>query len=52
MQQAVLDGQTLLDAIGFTGSGDYLGSKSKDPRRQQAVTLASTIDRYNNGNLC
>ena len=31
VQQAVLDGQTLLDRINFTGSGDYLGSKSKEP---------------------
>ena len=52
IQQAVVSGQTLLDGIGFTGSGDYLGSKSKDPRRQRAITLAGTIDRYNNGNLC
>ena len=51
-QQAVLDGQTLLDGINFTGSGDYLGSKSKDPRRAQALSLAATLDRYNNGNLC
>ena len=30
-QQAVLGGQMLLDQINFGGSGDYLGSKSKDP---------------------
>jgi hypothetical protein len=52
VQQAVLDGQTLLDQINFTGSGDYLGSKSKDPRRTQALSLAATLDRYNNGTLC
>jgi CSLREA domain-containing protein len=52
VQQAVLDGQTLLDGINFTGSGDYLGSKSKDARRAQALSLAATLDRYNNGNLC
>jgi hypothetical protein len=52
VQQAVLDGQTLLDGISFTGSGDYLGSKSKDARRAQALSLAATLDRYNNGNLC
>jgi hypothetical protein len=52
VQQAVLNGQTLLDGVNFTGSGDYLGSKSKDPRRGQALTLAATLDRYNNGNLC
>ena len=51
-QQAVLDGQTLLDQINFSGSGDYLGSKSKDPRRAQALSFAATLDRYNNGNLC
>jgi uncharacterized repeat protein (TIGR01451 family)/CSLREA domain-containing protein len=52
VQQAVLDGQTLLDGINFTGSGDYLGSKSKDPKRPQALSLAATLDRYNNGTLC
>ena len=52
VQQAVLDGQTLLDGINFTGSGDDLGSKSKDPRRAQALAVAATLDRYNNGNLC
>jgi plastocyanin len=52
VQQAVLDGQSLLDEINFTGSGDYLGSKSKSPRRPQALALAATLDRYNNGNLC
>jgi hypothetical protein len=52
VQQAVLEGQTLLDQIGFIGSGDYLGSKSKDVRRTQALSLAATLDSYNNGNLC
>ena len=52
LQQAVVDAQSLLDSIGFTGSGDYLGSKSTSPRRSQALSLASTIDRYNNGSLC
>ena len=52
VQQAVLDSQTLLDGINFTGSNDYLGSKSKDPKRSQALALAASIDRYNNGSLC
>ena len=52
IQQAVVDAQSLLDTIAFTGSGDYLGSKSKSTWRTQALSLASTIDRYNNGNLC
>ena len=52
VQQAVLDGQTLLDQINFSGTGDYLGSKSKDARRPHALVLAATLDRYNNGNLC
>jgi hypothetical protein len=52
VQQAGLNGQTLLDLINFSGSGDYLGSKSKDARRPTAVSLAATLDRYNNGNLC
>jgi hypothetical protein len=52
VQTAVLDGQALLGQLDFTGSGDYLGSKSKDARRTQALSLASSLDRYNNGNLC
>jgi hypothetical protein len=52
VQQAVMNGQSLLDGVHFTGSGDYLGPKSKDPRRGQAITLAATLDRYNNGALC
>lgn len=52
VQQAALQGQTLLDTIGFTGSGDLLGSKSKSTRRPQALALAATLDRYNNGALC
>ena len=39
VQQVVLDGQTLLDAINFTGVGDYLGSKSKDNRRTRRSRL-------------
>jgi hypothetical protein len=34
------------------GSGDYLGSKSKDPKRSQALSIAASLDRYNNGTLC
>jgi CSLREA domain-containing protein len=52
VQQAVLDGQTLLNQLNFTGSGDYLGSKSKDPRRAQALAIATKLDRYNNNLLC
>ena len=52
VQAAVLDGQALLGQLDFTGSGDYLGSKSKDARRAEALSLASSLDRYNNGNLC
>jgi Prealbumin-like fold domain len=52
VQKAVVDGQALLDGINFTGSGDFLGSKSKDAQRQQALALATTLDRYNNGGLC
>lgn len=52
VQQAVLDGQMLLDGINFSSSGEYLSSKSKSVRRPQALALASTIDRYNNGSLC
>jgi hypothetical protein len=55
IQAAVLAGQALLDQINFTGSGDYLGSKVKGAQltqRSQALSLANTLDQYNNGNLC
>jgi hypothetical protein len=55
VQQAVINGQALLDTINFTGSGDYLGPKvkgSKLTQRNQALALATTLDQYNNGNLC
>jgi len=52
VQQAVVEGQTLLDGISFSGSGDHLGSKSKDPKRAQALSVAANLDRYNNGTLC
>ena len=52
VQQTVLDAQALLDQIGFTGLGDYLGSKSKSQQRPQALSLAAGLDRYNRGDLC
>jgi hypothetical protein len=55
VQDAVVAGQALLDYINFNGSGDYLGSKVKGAlltKRAQALSLANTLDQYNNGNLC
>jgi hypothetical protein len=52
VQQAVLEGQALLDQLNFGGSGDYLGPKSKSPGRPEALSLVSALDRYNNGILC
>ena len=52
VQQAALDAQALLDGVNFSGSGEYLGSKSKDAKRTQALSLAGKLDRYNNSNLC
>ena len=51
-QTAITSGQALLDAINFTGSGGYLDSKSKSPNRATALSLASQLDKYNNGILC
>jgi hypothetical protein len=55
--QAVVDavnaGQILLANIRFDGTGDYLkGGKNAGAQRAQANALASTLDEYNNGNLC
>ena len=54
--QAVLDAtaeaDALLDSIDFDGTGSYLSAKSKDLLRNEALTLAATLDEYNNGILC
>ena len=45
----------LANDVNFTGSGDYLGPKVKGALltlRNQALSLATTLDQYNNGNLC
>ena len=47
---AIADGQALLDAIGFDGTGTYL--KSSSANRTLALAIAGTLDDYNNGNLC
>jgi hypothetical protein len=55
VQQAVMDAQALLVMINFTGSGNYLDSKVKGAlatKRTQALSLAATLDLYNNGGLC
>jgi hypothetical protein len=58
VQTAVVNGQSLLanNPINFTGSGSYLPSSVKTATlkalRTQALGLAATLDRYNNGNLC
>ena len=57
VQTAVVDGQNLLanNPINFNGTGSYLGPKVKGSLatlRAQALSLASTLDQYNNGNLC
>jgi uncharacterized repeat protein (TIGR01451 family) len=55
LNQAILDADALLASIYFNGTGDYLGSKVKGAlatKRTQALNLANTLDRYNNGNLC
>ena len=52
-QSAVLDGQSLLDNLNFDGTGSYLPSNTnKVALRNTALNLASTLDKYNNGNLC
>jgi hypothetical protein len=42
-------------SIGFTGTGTYLPSNVKGAlavKRIQALALATTLDQYNNGNIC
>jgi hypothetical protein len=50
VQSAVLSGQTLLDNIGFLGTGTYLVGKSAN--RTLALDLATSLDNYNNGMVC
>jgi Prealbumin-like fold domain len=50
VQTAVVNGQNLLDAINFNGTGSYLTKSSA--QRTLAISLASTLDKYNNGKLC
>jgi hypothetical protein len=47
---AIADGQALLDAIGFDGTGTYL--KASSANRTLALAIAGTLDDYNNGDLC
>lgn len=47
---AIADAQELLGDIDFTGTGEFLKANSSD--RSDALALASTLDSYNNGNLC
>jgi hypothetical protein len=52
---AMAGAQALLDSINFTGVGDYLGPKVKGATlitRNQALGFASTLDDYNNNELC
>lgn len=51
IDQATSDGQQLLEAIGFNGTGDYL-TPGPNPDRATASALAETIDDYNNDTLC
>jgi hypothetical protein len=50
VQNAVVSGQNLLVSIGFNGSGSYLTKSNAS--RTNALNLAATLDKYNNGNLC
>jgi hypothetical protein len=45
--------QSLLDRIGFIGQGSYLPSGGKPSAdRTLALSLASQLDQYNNGDFC
>jgi hypothetical protein len=50
VQKAVLDAHALLEAIHFTGHG--LLPDEGEQEQDSALNLASTLDPYNNGNLC
>ncbi len=55
LNDAVLAADALLTSINFDGTGDYLGPKVKGAlltQRNSALSLADTLDKYNNGLLC
>jgi hypothetical protein len=55
LSDAVLASDALLTSINFDGTGDYLGPKVKGAlltTRNNALSLANTLDLYNNGLLC
>jgi len=50
---ALAAAQELLDSINFTATGGYLGPRTPDKAtRSDALSLAATLDSYNNGSLC
>ncbi|HEX6249882.1 MAG TPA: hypothetical protein VFZ56_00455 [Gemmatimonadaceae bacterium] len=49
---AIANAQTLLGDINFTGTGSFLPPSASGGARSQALALASTLDDYNNSNLC
>ena len=50
---AIADGQALLVSEDFMATGDYWkGGKDAATNRALALSLAATLDQYNNGNLC
>jgi hypothetical protein len=53
---AISAGQALLDLINFTGTGNYLPPTVKGAllkqQRSDALSLADTLDKYNNNLLC
>jgi hypothetical protein len=55
LTEAVTAADALLTSINFDGTGDYLGPKVKGAllaTRNQAISLADTLDKYNSGVLC
>lgn len=51
VQTAVVNGQALLDTLNFTGLGSYL-PKPSVAGYSNAISLAGTLDAYNNNKLC
>jgi hypothetical protein len=58
VQDAVVDANDLLTAIGFDGTGSYLGKVPKNDKdgiaedKAEALRLATALDEYNNGLVC
>lgn len=49
---AAVEGESILDAVNFTGVGSYFSGGSMAIYRTRALAVAALLDKYNNGLVC